>query len=100
GICDSVPNFMALEVAFILKRLSGFSSEFARFGSMTRLQKPCEHHSRFVLSWNPHRTLRGQSKPNIAIAHAFLKTLWKTTGQRKECSRFLEILDMRRAVER
>jgi hypothetical protein len=61
GIRDSVPDFMALEVAFILKRLSGFSSEFARFGSMTRLQEPGEHNSRFVLSWNPHRTLCWQA---------------------------------------
>jgi hypothetical protein len=63
GICDSVPDFVAVNVALILERFSRVASKVARSGSMARLQEPGIHENRFVARWNPHHTTH--NVPNV-----------------------------------
>src|SRR5262245_24979215 len=55
GICDSKPDLMALVIALMSERVSFFSSQVGRSGSMMRLHVTGVHQNRFFLRWKPHR---------------------------------------------
>jgi hypothetical protein len=54
GICHSVPDFMASDIALFSEHVSFLSSEFACGGSMAGLQEPGVYQNCLVLRRKPH----------------------------------------------
>jgi len=73
GICDSKPDLMALVIALMSERVSFFSSQVGRSGSMMRLHVTGVHQNRFFLRWKPHRAypLRNCFECNTKVGGKF-----------------------------